>query len=186
MELYSQPRFLSAARAMVGQLAQRLGFNEIQCGQLSLVLDDALLLHDVEGPQHRIMLQGGGDDMVARAADSLDQQVQRIHVERPIEAPPLPVESCTVGMLLLHHTDDLYAPGFHVRRHGLLPPGQDASAARSPGREVQDQRLAAQELRVPALRERAEDVGILTLRALRQYEAETQKSLLPEPENRDG
>ena len=42
LEMYSQPRLLSAARAMVGSLAQRLGFNEIQCGQISLAIDEAL------------------------------------------------------------------------------------------------------------------------------------------------
>lgn len=42
LEMYSQPRLLAAARAMVGSLAQRLGFNEIQCGQVSLAIDEAL------------------------------------------------------------------------------------------------------------------------------------------------
>lgn len=42
LEMYSQPRLLAAARAMVGSLAQRLGFNEIQCGQISLAIDEAL------------------------------------------------------------------------------------------------------------------------------------------------
>jgi len=42
LEMYSQPRLLAAARAMVGNLAQRLGFNEIQCGQISLAIDEAL------------------------------------------------------------------------------------------------------------------------------------------------
>jgi anti-sigma regulatory factor (Ser/Thr protein kinase) len=42
LEMFSQPRLLAAARAMVGNLAQRLGFNEIQCGQISLAIDEAL------------------------------------------------------------------------------------------------------------------------------------------------
>lgn len=42
LELLSQPRFLAAARAMVGSLAQRIGFNEIHCGQISLAVDEAL------------------------------------------------------------------------------------------------------------------------------------------------
>ena len=42
LEMYSQPRFLSGARAMVSNIAERLGFNEIQCGQVSLAVDEAL------------------------------------------------------------------------------------------------------------------------------------------------
>lgn len=41
-EMLSQPRFLAAARAMVSNLAQRLGFNEMCCGQISLAVDEAL------------------------------------------------------------------------------------------------------------------------------------------------
>ena len=42
LEMFSQPRFLAGARALVGSVAQRLGFNEIQCGQISLAVDEAL------------------------------------------------------------------------------------------------------------------------------------------------
>jgi anti-sigma regulatory factor (Ser/Thr protein kinase) len=42
LEMFSQPRLLAAARSMVGNFAQRLGFNEIQCGQVSLAIDEAL------------------------------------------------------------------------------------------------------------------------------------------------
>ncbi len=42
LEMASQPRFLAAARALVGTIAQRVGFNEIQCGQISLAVDEAL------------------------------------------------------------------------------------------------------------------------------------------------
>ncbi len=41
-ELLSQPRFLSAVRAMVGNVAQRYGFSEAQCSQISLAVDEAL------------------------------------------------------------------------------------------------------------------------------------------------
>lgn len=40
--MLSQARFLAAARAMVSHCAQRLGFNEIQSGQISLAVDEAL------------------------------------------------------------------------------------------------------------------------------------------------
>ena len=40
--MFSQPRFLAAARALVGCVAQRLGFDEMQCGQISLAVDEAL------------------------------------------------------------------------------------------------------------------------------------------------
>ena len=42
LEMSSQPRFLAAARALVGTFAQRIGFNEIHCGQISLAVDEAL------------------------------------------------------------------------------------------------------------------------------------------------
>ena len=42
LTMLSQPRLLTAARAMVNNLAQRLGFSEIHAGQLSLAVDEAL------------------------------------------------------------------------------------------------------------------------------------------------
>ena len=42
VRMISQPRFLAAVRALVGTMAQRLGFNEMQCGQISLAVDEAL------------------------------------------------------------------------------------------------------------------------------------------------
>lgn len=42
MEMLSQARFLAAARAMISNIAQRLGFAEIHCGQISLAVDEAL------------------------------------------------------------------------------------------------------------------------------------------------
>jgi len=42
IRMFSQARYLSAARAMIANLAQRLGFNEIRCGQVSLAVDEAL------------------------------------------------------------------------------------------------------------------------------------------------
>ncbi len=42
VRMFSQPRFLAAVRALVGAMAQRLGFNEMECGQISLAVDEAL------------------------------------------------------------------------------------------------------------------------------------------------
>ncbi len=42
LEIASQPSLLAAARALVSTIAQRCGFNEIQCGQISLAVDEAL------------------------------------------------------------------------------------------------------------------------------------------------
>jgi anti-sigma regulatory factor (Ser/Thr protein kinase) len=42
LEMLSQARFLAAARAMISNAAQRLGFGDMQCGQISLALDEAL------------------------------------------------------------------------------------------------------------------------------------------------
>ena len=42
LEMFSRPRLLAAARAMVGNIAHRHGFNEVQCGQISLAVDEAL------------------------------------------------------------------------------------------------------------------------------------------------
>lgn len=42
LKMLSQPHLLAPARAMVSAYAQRLGFNEIQCGQISLAVDEAI------------------------------------------------------------------------------------------------------------------------------------------------
>jgi anti-sigma regulatory factor (Ser/Thr protein kinase) len=42
LEMASQARFLAGARAMISNLAQRLGFSDIHCGQISLAVDEAL------------------------------------------------------------------------------------------------------------------------------------------------
>ena len=42
LELFSQPRLLAGARALISNIAQRIGFNEIFCGQISLAIDEAL------------------------------------------------------------------------------------------------------------------------------------------------
>jgi len=41
-EMASHPRYLAAARAMVANVAQRLNFDEVQCGRISLAVDEAL------------------------------------------------------------------------------------------------------------------------------------------------
>ena len=42
LEIASQPELLAGARALIAAMAQRCGFNEIQCGQISLAVDEAL------------------------------------------------------------------------------------------------------------------------------------------------
>lgn len=42
LEMPSQPRFLAAARGMIGALSERLGFSESECGRIALALDEAL------------------------------------------------------------------------------------------------------------------------------------------------
>lgn len=42
LQMLSQPLLLSSARAMIGNLAQRLGYDQIECGQISLAVDEAL------------------------------------------------------------------------------------------------------------------------------------------------
>ncbi len=42
LEIASCPSLLAAARALVATIAQRCGFDEIQCGQISLAVDEAL------------------------------------------------------------------------------------------------------------------------------------------------
>lgn len=42
IEMVSQPRYLAGARAMIASVAQRLGFDECECGQIALALDEAL------------------------------------------------------------------------------------------------------------------------------------------------
>ncbi|MEQ9617442.1 MAG: ATP-binding protein [Phycisphaerales bacterium] len=42
LEMMSQPRYLSGARDMVSAIARRLGFNDGECGQIALAVDEAL------------------------------------------------------------------------------------------------------------------------------------------------
>ncbi len=42
LKLFSQPRLLAGARALISNIAQRIGFNEVLCGQISLAIDEAL------------------------------------------------------------------------------------------------------------------------------------------------
>lgn len=42
LEMFSQPRFVAGIRTLVGTVAQRLGFNEADCGQISLAVDEAI------------------------------------------------------------------------------------------------------------------------------------------------
>ena len=41
-EMLSQPKYLSGVRSMVGAVAQRFGFSEQECSQISLAVDEAL------------------------------------------------------------------------------------------------------------------------------------------------
>ena len=43
LEMRSKPRLLAAARAMVGNVAQRLGFNDVECGPISLAVRAAVV-----------------------------------------------------------------------------------------------------------------------------------------------
>ena len=42
LQMFSQPRFLAAVRALIASVCDRLGFNSMQCGQISLAVDEAL------------------------------------------------------------------------------------------------------------------------------------------------
>lgn len=42
LEMSSEARLLSATRAMIGNFARQLGFGEVQAGQISLAVDEAL------------------------------------------------------------------------------------------------------------------------------------------------
>jgi serine/threonine-protein kinase RsbW len=42
LEMLSQPRLLAAARSMVSNLAERIGFGEPHCSQIALAVDEAL------------------------------------------------------------------------------------------------------------------------------------------------
>jgi anti-sigma regulatory factor (Ser/Thr protein kinase) len=52
LELRSNPRLLAATRALVATYAQRIGFDDLQSGQISLAVDEALcnvIKHGYEG-----------------------------------------------------------------------------------------------------------------------------------------
>jgi anti-sigma regulatory factor (Ser/Thr protein kinase) len=41
-EMLSQPRYLSAIRAMISNVAHRFGFTDTECGQIALAVDEAI------------------------------------------------------------------------------------------------------------------------------------------------
>ena len=53
LQMFSQPRYLAAVRALVSTMSQRFGFNEMQCGQISLAVDEALCNVITHGYQRR-------------------------------------------------------------------------------------------------------------------------------------
>jgi serine/threonine-protein kinase RsbW len=50
----SKPDLLSAVRALIGRIAQRIGFSDKECGQIALALDEALcnVINHGYGRQH--------------------------------------------------------------------------------------------------------------------------------------
>jgi anti-sigma regulatory factor (Ser/Thr protein kinase) len=53
LQMFSQPRFLAAVRALIASVCERLGFNSMQCGQISLAVDEALCNVITHGYQRR-------------------------------------------------------------------------------------------------------------------------------------
>jgi len=74
LEMLSQPRFLAAARAMIGNLAQRLGFTEILCGQISLAVDEALCNIINHGYEKK------PDGHIWVSVWALDQEPAKLHI----------------------------------------------------------------------------------------------------------
>ncbi len=68
LQMYSQPRFLAAVRALISSVAQRVGFTERMCGQISLAVDEALCNVITHGYQRR------SDGMVWINIWSLDEE----------------------------------------------------------------------------------------------------------------
>lgn len=66
VEMWSQPRLLAAARAMITNLARRLGFDEMTSSQISLAVDEALcnvINHGYKRrPDGRIWLRAWADE----------------------------------------------------------------------------------------------------------------------------
>ncbi|MHC4991830.1 MAG: ATP-binding protein, partial [Planctomycetota bacterium] len=83
LEMYSRPKLLAAARAMVGNVAQRLGFNDVECGQISLAVDEALcniINHGYErSPDGRIWIriwsEDSGDPLLKIVVEDRARQV---------------------------------------------------------------------------------------------------------------
>ena len=60
LEIQSRPDLLAPVRSMVISLAERFGFDEVECGHLALAVDEALanvIRHAYDGePHHRIWI----------------------------------------------------------------------------------------------------------------------------------
>ena len=73
LRMFSQPRFLAAVRALVGTMAQRLGFKEMQCGQISLAVDEALCNVITHGYERK----PDGHQRKCRQAENLARDIEK-------------------------------------------------------------------------------------------------------------
>lgn len=83
LEMFSRPQLLAAARSMVGNVAQRIGFDQVQCGQVSLAVDEALcniINHGYERREDgriwvKVWTIGGDEPAIRIVVEDLARQV---------------------------------------------------------------------------------------------------------------
>lgn len=151
LEMLSQARLLSAARSMVGNFAQRLGFNEVECGQISLAVDEAIcnvINHGYEKSEEgRIWLSVWGLDGDAAGVRVLIEDEARQVEPGQIKSRDLDdVRPGGLGVFIIHEIMDevQYAKrkqgGMQLnmvkyvgsRKASEVPAGQEATPQTSP------------------------------------------------------
>ena len=89
VELISDPIYLSGARELVGSVAKRLGFDDLQCSKIALAIDEALcnvIRHGYDRAADRPIwinlwpVRRGGD--VAGLTICLEDEARQVEIEK--------------------------------------------------------------------------------------------------------
>jgi anti-sigma regulatory factor (Ser/Thr protein kinase) len=148
LEMLSQPRLLAGVRSLVGCIAQRLGFNEIQCGQISLAVDEALcnvITHGYDRrPDGRVWLTLVALDGTPQGLKVIIEDLAR-QVD-PAEIKPRDLEDIRPGGLGVHIIREVMDDVRYEQREGsrgmrltMIKHLRPSRAVASPGAPVQEQ-----------------------------------------------
>lgn len=149
LEMFSQPRLLSALRAAIGHLAQRVGFDEHHAGQVSLAVDEAVcnvINHGYSrAPHGRIKVHVWADDDGDGERPALHIVIEDDAVQvDPDKIRSRDLDDVRPGGLGVHIIREIMDEAVYEKRHegGMrltlvkrLPDDADAAAAKCTGHE---------------------------------------------------